>query len=109
MYSDDNDFKLRGGPSMRADVAHNVFGHSEDGALEQTVTANAIVQWDNIFGLNTMNEAGWGLAGRPARTRCRAARLAWRRRRGSSTSCAERAAPQPLTRCYARIARSSTE
>lgn len=43
---------------MRADVAHNVFGHSGDDALVQT-HGDSIVAWDNLFSLNTMNQAGW--------------------------------------------------
>jgi hypothetical protein len=56
-------FKLRGTPSIRADVAHNVFRHGSlwsstfnDGALDQTETG--LVEWDNLTGVNESGNYG---------------------------------------------------
>jgi hypothetical protein len=56
-------FKLRGTPSIRADVAHNVFRHGwlwssilNDGALDQT--ESGLVQWDNLTGVDESDDLG---------------------------------------------------
>ncbi len=56
-------FKLRGTPSIRADVAHNVFRHGSlwsstfnDGALDQT--ESGLIEWDNLTGVDESDNLG---------------------------------------------------
>jgi hypothetical protein len=56
-------FKLRGTPSIRADVAHNVFRHGSlwsstlnDGALDQT--ESGLVEWDNLTDVDESDNLG---------------------------------------------------
>jgi parallel beta helix pectate lyase-like protein len=57
-------FKLRGTPSVRADVANNVFRHGSlwsstlnDGALDQT--ESGLVAWDNLLDVDESDNLGW--------------------------------------------------
>ncbi|MBB5867576.1 hypothetical protein F4553_000955 [Allocatelliglobosispora scoriae] len=61
LYTRGVGFRLRGKPSIRADVAHNVFA-AEPGvdppAVDQTDGDN-LRTWDNTFDLNTYDETGY--------------------------------------------------
>jgi hypothetical protein len=63
LYTAGTAFKLRGDPTVRADVGNNVFAHSQvwggwldDAAMVGTNNNLGINAWNNQFGLNTFNE-----------------------------------------------------
>jgi hypothetical protein len=63
LYTAGTGFKLRGMPSMRADVGNNVFAHDQvwggwldDAAMVGTNDNLGINAWNNQFGLNTFTE-----------------------------------------------------
>jgi VCBS repeat protein/parallel beta helix pectate lyase-like protein len=64
LYTAGTGYKVRGTPSFRADATQNVFAHTDewggfvdDGALANTEVG--LYAWDNQFGVNALNEAGW--------------------------------------------------